>query len=41
MSSLSLLAQETGYWFSGILTIVAAVIVTADILVSSRSRDED
>lgn len=35
------LAQETGYWFSGILTVAAAVIVTAVILVSSRSRDED
>jgi len=41
VSSINLLAQETGYVFSGILTVVAAVIVTAVILVSSRSSDED
>lgn len=35
-----LLAQETDYWFAGILTVVAAVIVTAVILASSRSRED-
>jgi L-asparagine transporter-like permease len=38
---MTLLAQETEYWFAGILTVVAAVIVTAVILASSRSRDDE
>lgn len=38
---MTLLAQETEYWFAGVLTVIAAVIVTAVILVSSRSRDGD
>jgi hypothetical protein len=35
-----LLAQETGYLFAGVLTFIAAVVVTVAILASSRS-DED
>lgn len=38
---MTLLAQGTEYWFAGVLTVVAAVIVTAVILISSRSKDED
>lgn len=38
---MSLLAQESGYWFAGILTVIAAVIVTVVILVSSRSNHDD
>jgi hypothetical protein len=35
------LAQLSDYWFAGILTIVAAIVVTAVILTSSHSdRDE-
>jgi hypothetical protein len=36
---ITILALEDGYWLSGALTIVAAVIVTVVILVSSRSGD--
>ena len=35
-----LLAQEAGYLFAGVLTLIAAVVVTVAILASSRS-DED
>lgn len=38
---MSLLAQESGYWFAGILTVIAAVIVTVVILVGSRSNHDD
>lgn len=38
---MTLLAQETEYWFAGILTVVAAVIVTAVILLGSRSSNEN
>jgi hypothetical protein len=38
---MTLLAPETEYWLAGILTVIAAVIVTAVILASSRSKDED
>jgi hypothetical protein len=39
--SVTLLAQETaGYLFAGVLTFIAAVVVTVAILASSRS-DED
>ena len=38
---MTLLAQETQYWLAGILTVIAAVIVTAVILASSLSRDDD
>lgn len=38
---MTLLAQETDYWFAGILTVVAAVIVPAVILLGSRSGSED
>jgi hypothetical protein len=35
------LAQVSDYWFAGILTIVAAIIVTAVILTSSRSDHDE
>jgi hypothetical protein len=35
-----LLAQQTDYWFAGILTIIAAALVTAVILVSSGSDND-
>lgn len=34
---MTVLAQQSGYWFAGILTVVAAVIVTVVIILSSRS----
>jgi hypothetical protein len=34
-------AQVSDYWFAGILTIVAAIIVTAVILTSSRSDHDE
>jgi len=34
-----ILAQQGEYWLAGILTVVAAAIVTVVILVSSRSSD--
>lgn len=37
-----LLAQEEGsYWLAGSLTVLAAAIVTAVILISSRSGRDD
>jgi hypothetical protein len=33
------LAVDGGYWLSGVLTVIAAAIVTVVILVSSRSDD--
>jgi hypothetical protein len=36
-----LLAQQTDYWFAGVLTIIAAALVTAVILVSSRSDKDE
>jgi hypothetical protein len=38
---ISVLAQETGYWFAGILTVVAAAVVTVVILLSSRSDSDE
>lgn len=38
---IALLAQQSGYWLSGALTVVAAAIVTVVILISSRSDDAD
>lgn len=38
MHQMAVLADHTGYWVSGILTVVAAVTVTLVILISSRSR---
>lgn len=38
---IALLAQQSGYWLPGLLTVIAAVIVTVVILVSSRSDDTD
>jgi hypothetical protein len=35
-----LFAQLTDYWFAGLLTIIAAALVTAVILVSSRSDND-
>jgi len=40
LDSIILLAQQTNYRFAGVLTIIAAALVTAVILVSSRS-DKD
>jgi hypothetical protein len=37
--STTLLAQA-GYWFAGVLTVIAAAIVTVVILVSSRNGDD-
>lgn len=34
-----IVAQQNGYWLSGVLTVVAAALVTAVILLSSRSRN--
>lgn len=36
-----LLAQEAGYLFAGVLTFIAAVVVTVAILASSRSDEDD
>lgn len=36
---MTLVAQEAAYWLAGILTAVAAAIVTVVILVSSRSKN--
>ena len=40
MGAMTLMAQETGYLLAGVLTTVDAVVVTAVILLSSPS-DED
>jgi hypothetical protein len=40
VGSLTLLAQQTDYWFAGTLTIIAAALVTVVILVSSRSNND-
>jgi hypothetical protein len=37
---MTLLAQQTDYWLAGILTIIAAALVTVAILVSSGSDDD-
>ncbi|HEX6301025.1 MAG TPA: hypothetical protein VF148_11215 [Acidimicrobiia bacterium] len=37
---MTLLAQQTDYWFAGILTIIAAAVVTVVILVSSGSDND-
>jgi hypothetical protein len=34
---MTVLAQQSGYWFAGVLTVVAAVMVTVVIILSSRS----
>jgi hypothetical protein len=34
------IAQQSGYWLAGVLTVVAAVIVTLVIVMTSRP-DED
>jgi hypothetical protein len=39
MAPLTLFAQQSDYWFAGTLTVIAAALVTAVILVSSRSDD--
>ena len=41
MSPIPVLAQETGYWLAGVLTVAAAVVVTVVILLSSRSDSEE
>jgi hypothetical protein len=38
--SMILFAQQTDYWFAGILTIIAAALVTVVILASSRSDND-
>jgi hypothetical protein len=35
----SVFAQQSGYWLAGVLTLIAAAVVTVVILVSSRSND--
>jgi hypothetical protein len=35
------LAQTGDYWFAGIFTVIAAVIVTAVILTSSHSDQDE
>jgi hypothetical protein len=37
---MTILAQQTDYWLAGILTIIAAALVTGVILASSGSDDD-
>ncbi|HEY6634643.1 MAG TPA: hypothetical protein VI141_03420 [Acidimicrobiia bacterium] len=39
MEPATTLALDGGYWLAGVLTVIAAAIVTVVILVSSRSDD--
>jgi hypothetical protein len=39
--SLTLFAQQSDYWFAGVLTVLAAAVVTVVILVSSRSDNDE
>ena len=41
MGSIPVLAQETGYVLAGILTVIAAALVTVVILLSSRSDSDE
>lgn len=38
---MTILAQLSGYGFAGVLTVIAAAIVTVVILISSRSKHDD
>ncbi len=40
MNPVVTIAADGGYWLAGILTVIAAVVVTVVILVSSRSGDD-
>jgi hypothetical protein len=40
VGSTTLLAQQTDYWLAGMLTILAAALVTIVILVSSGSNND-
>jgi hypothetical protein len=40
VGSTTVLAQQTDYWLAGTLTILAAVLVTIVILVSSHSNND-
>jgi len=39
--SITLLAQQSGYTFAGVLTVIAAAIVTVVILVGSGANHDD
>jgi hypothetical protein len=37
----TVLGQQSGYWLAGILTVIAAAVVTVVILAASRSGRDD